>query len=126
MISPSDNDYKDAKLVKQGKKGLPSVFKELAIWVQKEFDVGVLNIYYDLITPDNRPRLNVILEFNQDENKFRKKPVEIITPKTEVGGRKSKNLLKRTLNEGSFIMNLLNEINCKVTNKQHMGDIKLI
>ena len=71
MITPSDNDYKETKLIKQGKKVLPALFKELAQWIEKKFDVSVLNIYYDLMTYGNRPRLNVILEFSPDENKFR-------------------------------------------------------
>jgi hypothetical protein len=74
MISPSDNDYKETKLIKKGEKELSSLFKELAQWIEKKFDVSVLNVYYDLITPGNRPRLNVILEFSLDENKFKTHP----------------------------------------------------
>lgn len=70
MITPLDNDYKDAKLIKQGKKRLETPFKELAEWINREYDVNVLNIYYDFIQNGKRPRLNVILEFLCDKNKF--------------------------------------------------------
>lgn len=95
MITPSDSDYKETKLIKQGKKGLPSLFKELAQWIEKEFVVSVLNIYYDLITPGNRPRLNVILEFSLDENKFRAHPYgDYYTDKQKIIADKFKELVK--------------------------------
>jgi hypothetical protein len=68
---PSDRDYKETKLVKQGKKILESPFIELAQWINKEFNVIVLNVYYDLIKLENRPRLNIVFEFQNDEFKFR-------------------------------------------------------
>lgn len=113
MISPTDNDYKDTKLIKQGKKELPSLFKELALWIKKEFDVGVLNIYYDLITPGNRPRLNVILEFSQDENKFRKYPCgNYNTQKQKLVADKFEELIKKERsNEGSLIIKLIKRNN---------------
>ena len=71
MIMPSDRDYKDTKLIRQGKRFLETPFKELAEWINKEFSVSVLNIYYDVIKPSDRPRLNVVFEFINDEFKFK-------------------------------------------------------
>jgi hypothetical protein len=74
MIVPSDKDYKETKLIKQGKKELKTPFKELAEWINNKFEVKVINIYYDLINTQNRPRLNIIFEFPNDEIKFRTQP----------------------------------------------------
>jgi hypothetical protein len=72
MIVSTDPDYLDTKLVKQSKKHLYPIFKELANWIYQMFDTKVLNIYYDKIdTDNNRPRLNIIFEYYQDEYKFR-------------------------------------------------------
>jgi hypothetical protein len=73
MITPSDNDYKITKLVKQGKASLNPEFKSLADWVYNEYNTTVLNIYYDEIIVANnpRPRLNIIFEDRDDELKFR-------------------------------------------------------
>lgn len=71
MITSSDKDYKDTKLIKHDRKELRTPFKELAEWINNKFKVKVININYDLIKPQNRPRLNIIFEFAKDEIKFR-------------------------------------------------------
>jgi hypothetical protein len=73
MIVPSDKDYKETKLVKQGKASLNPEFKSLANWINNEYKAKVLNIYYDLITVayKRRPRLNIIFEDQEDELRFR-------------------------------------------------------
>lgn len=71
MITPGDCDYRETKLIKQGKKVMPEIFKELAHWIEKQFNVSVLNIYYDLIEFNNKPRLNIICEYSRDEEKFK-------------------------------------------------------
>ena len=67
---PSDRDYKITKSIKHGKRVLDSPYYELAQWIKSEFHVVVLNVYYDLIKPENRPRLNIVFEFQNDNAKF--------------------------------------------------------
>ena len=71
MIVPSDPDYIDTKLVKKGSEQVDRVFQELANWITQQFDTKVLNIFYDKIDTDkNRPRLNIIFEFETEKTKF--------------------------------------------------------
>jgi hypothetical protein len=70
MLMPSDRDYKVTKSIKFGKRVLDSPYYELAQWIKFEFNAVVLNIYYDLIKPENRPRLNIVFEFENDNVKF--------------------------------------------------------
>lgn len=72
MISPTDPDYLDTKLVKQEIKQLTPIYQELADWILQRFDVEVLNIYYDKINTDkSRPRLSIIFEYGQDAEKLK-------------------------------------------------------
>lgn len=71
MITSSDIDYLETKLIKQGKKELEPPLRDLAEWIKKEFNVNVINIHYDYIQ-NERPRLGIILEFKTDERKFYK------------------------------------------------------
>jgi hypothetical protein len=73
MVVPSDKDYKETKLVKQGKASLNPEFTSLASWINNEYKANALNIYYDLITVayKQRPRLNIIFEDQEDELRFR-------------------------------------------------------
>jgi hypothetical protein len=70
MIVPTDQDYKDTKLIKDGAKVLVNPFKQLAEWINENYAANVINITYDTIKPNNRPRLNIIFEFTRDRNKF--------------------------------------------------------
>ena len=72
MIVPTDPEYIDTKLVKQGVKQLEPPFRELADWINENFRTEVLNIYYDrLDTDNNRPWLNIIFEYDKDAEKFK-------------------------------------------------------
>jgi hypothetical protein len=72
MIMPSDKDYKETKLIKQGKRKLNPDFVGLADWINEKFNVGVINIFYDTIdNKEKRPRLSIIFEYQNDELKFR-------------------------------------------------------
>jgi hypothetical protein len=72
MIVPTDAGYIETKRLKRdGRKPLPP-FDELAEWISSQYHVEVLNLFYDKIIPDNRPRLTVIFESKKDELKFRK------------------------------------------------------
>lgn len=70
MIVPSDIAYQQTKQIKISGASLPSPYGELAEWINIQYGVNVLNIILDTIEPDNRPRLNVILEWAEDELKF--------------------------------------------------------
>lgn len=70
MISPSDADYQDTKRLKIDGTPLPPLFKQLAEWISAQYEVEVLNIILDTIKPG--PRLNVVLEWAEDERKFTK------------------------------------------------------
>jgi hypothetical protein len=71
MITPSDRDYKQTKLIKTGAKKLSPLFRELADWIAEQYrGVTVLNICYDKITPGNRPRLSIIFERAHDRQRF--------------------------------------------------------
>ncbi len=74
MIVPSDKDYQETKLIKQGKASLNPDFQSLANWIDKNYKVNVLNIYYDITTGAYNkpfPRLSIIFEHLEDELKFR-------------------------------------------------------
>lgn len=72
MITPSDKDFQQTKQVKKHGIKLPSPLHELAAWIDTEYQVSVLNFYYDTFPPKDTPRLNVIFEFAHDAGKFRK------------------------------------------------------
>jgi hypothetical protein len=72
MTNINDDNYKETKLIKQGNRTIKPEFIELVEWINKTFDVSVLNIVYNI--PDdkkNTPRLQIIFEFEVDELKFR-------------------------------------------------------
>jgi len=74
MIVPSDKDYKETKLIKQGKASINPAFKLLADWIDKSYNVKVLNIYYDVIKGAYNklfPRVNIIFENKEEELKFK-------------------------------------------------------
>lgn len=70
MISPSDKDYKDTKLVKQGKKVLSFPAYQISEWINNKYNVNILNVFFDTIH-DNLPRMNIIFEFQKDVEKFK-------------------------------------------------------
>jgi len=74
MIVPSDKDYIETKLIKRGLTKLKPDFAHLAEWIENQYSIEVLNVYYDITTgPHNRPfpRLNIIFENEKDELNFR-------------------------------------------------------
>ena len=74
MIVPSDKDYIETKLIKRGQAKLKPDFVHLGEWIENQYSVKVLNVYYDITTgAHNRPfpRLNIIFEHEKDELKFR-------------------------------------------------------
>jgi hypothetical protein len=71
MITPRDEDYLQTKLIKRTGASLESPFKELAAWIAAQYGVHVLNVVYDTVIPDNRPRLSVVLESRREVGMFR-------------------------------------------------------
>ena len=71
---PSDPDYQDTKLVKQGKKTLVSPLLDIVEWADAKFEVKFLNAFCDVIQVKHAdwPRLNMILERDADKPKFQK------------------------------------------------------
>ena len=71
MIMPSDKDYQETKQLKKSGLPLASPFREIADWIASEYGVQVLNVRYEILAVNDRPRLNVILEWDRDAEKFR-------------------------------------------------------
>ena len=71
MIFCTDREYKETKLIKKGVKFIPEPFHELADWITDNREVKVINIVYDCIMPPNRPRLQIILEYERDHQLFK-------------------------------------------------------
>ncbi len=74
MISPSDKDYAETKLIKLGERHLEPMFKELADWITEHYSgATVLNVRYDKFKTASRvlPRLNIIFEWQKDEQRLR-------------------------------------------------------
>jgi hypothetical protein len=70
MITSSDCEYIETKKIKKGEVSLAPPFDELAACISTKYNVEVLNVIYDRIIPDDRPRLEVVLEWGKDKNKF--------------------------------------------------------
>lgn len=70
MITYSDREYKETKLIKQEKRKLNPQFSEISQWISTTYDVRVLNIVYDKANQLHAPRLQVILEHEEDTAKF--------------------------------------------------------
>lgn len=62
MISPSDIEYELTKKIKKGEIHLKPPFDSLADWIMNNYGVRPINIVYDLLPHDKRPRLQVIFE----------------------------------------------------------------
>jgi hypothetical protein len=71
MISTSDTAYRETKMVKKGLRKLSSPFIELADWILNRYQVRPLNISYDILEHNKRPRLQVIFEFAADAKAFK-------------------------------------------------------
>lgn len=75
MITPSDDDYQQTKQIKKSGRTLESPLKELADWFEATYEVPVLNVFYDTVVPDDRPRLNIVFDKESDALKFRNGPL---------------------------------------------------
>ena len=71
MISPDDSDYLQTKEVKQGERAMAPALLRLADWTAERYAVPTpLNILFERIEPDNRPRLQLVFERTRDESVF--------------------------------------------------------
>jgi hypothetical protein len=70
MTSPIDNEYKLTKLIKQGKSKMNEEFRQLANWIDHKYRVKTMNIIYDKIEKETRPRLNIIFEMSDESELF--------------------------------------------------------
>jgi predicted CopG family antitoxin len=70
MISPSDEDYRETKRIKQGQKSLSTPFQQLANWISRKYTARVLNIRFEHPEVINRPRLHIIFEYQQEAEQF--------------------------------------------------------
>jgi hypothetical protein len=71
VITPSDKEYKETKRIKRGEARLEVPFDELARWIASEWRVTVLNVIYDRRNSLHAPRLQIILEHQEDVARFR-------------------------------------------------------
>ena len=71
MISYSDKEYIESKAIKKGHEKLESPFSDLASWIDDKFGVKPLNIVYDILEHNKRPRLQVIFEKYKDNIPFK-------------------------------------------------------
>lgn len=73
MIASTDIEYRETKLVKQGKAILEKPFEEFADKIYSKFGIKPLNFYYDILEHNNQPRLQVIFELREESCKFHDK-----------------------------------------------------
>ena len=69
MLRPSDQEYKQTRLIKLGKATIDEKFNDFAEWIKEKYAVQILNIYTDVINDDTL-RLQLIFEHEADLNKF--------------------------------------------------------
>lgn len=70
MIMPSDREYKATKQIMLNKAIMNPDFLDLAKFINQTFDVKTINILYDTIDQEKRPRLNICFEFEQEKQSF--------------------------------------------------------
>jgi len=70
MILPSDKEYKITKQIMLGKATMNSDFIQLANFIDQTFGVKTINIIYDTIDKEKRPRLNICFEFENEKQSF--------------------------------------------------------
>lgn len=83
MITSFDPEYKDTLELKREERVLPAISKRLINWINKEYDVNVINIYYDKIIPEDRPMIQIIFENYKDVEKFRENGIGNYLPEKQ-------------------------------------------
>lgn len=67
---PSDKEYKATKQIMLGKTTMNPDFRQLADFIDQTFGVKTINIIYDTIDKEKRPRLNICFEFEREKQSF--------------------------------------------------------
>jgi hypothetical protein len=70
MITQDDNDYKETKAILNGEKIASINIAKLKVWIEEQFETKVLHIVQDYLENPKNPRLNVVLEKNEDIDAF--------------------------------------------------------
>lgn len=71
MVTSTDIEYKNAKLIKQEKEEIDTNFKELADWISTKYKVTVLNINHELMDNNDQIRIGIAVETYEDYLKFK-------------------------------------------------------
>jgi hypothetical protein len=71
MVSSGDIEYIETKKIKKGITKLDPSFTRLSDWIFDKYGVRPLNCYYDILTHNKRPRLQIIFEFYRDLKLFK-------------------------------------------------------
>ncbi|MBB2149242.1 hypothetical protein [Pedobacter gandavensis] len=70
MMYTSERDYHSTKLIKRGERALDGSFSKFADWILEEFGWRPINIIYDKIDPNDRPKLSLIFELQGQASVF--------------------------------------------------------
>lgn len=70
MILPSDKEYRVTKQIMLGNTTMNPDFVELANFIDTTFCVKTINIIYDTVGKEKRPRLNICFEFEHEKQSF--------------------------------------------------------
>lgn len=73
MVSSSDKEYASTELIKKGEAKMEIDFMPLADYIDRKYNVNTMNIIYDTIENNTRPRLNIIFEKFEEAEKFKNK-----------------------------------------------------
>jgi hypothetical protein len=71
VVSPWDKEYVETKRIKLGLVSLADREKAAAEWISERYGVDVLNVILDQLPHLMRPRVQVILDRESDEPKFK-------------------------------------------------------
>ena len=71
MVASSDKEYKLAKRIRQKKAEINSDFEQFSKWISEKYKVNVLNITHEIMNHDNRIRIGIAVETENDEIKFK-------------------------------------------------------
>lgn len=69
MLRPSDQEYKQTRLIKLGKTKMDEKFTAFAEWINEKYAVQILNVHTDVIN-ENTFRLQLIFEHEAELSKF--------------------------------------------------------
>ena len=71
MVTSTDKEYLEAKLIKQRKRTIAPEFRGLADWMSQRYGVNVINICHELMTNMDRIRVGIAVEFRDEYLKFK-------------------------------------------------------